>query len=65
MWPDPVSDCWLHPDAEVRRSPVSGEVLFAGADIPAGTAVSRLGGRLVTGAELRQVLRINGGSAGR
>jgi hypothetical protein len=52
MWQEPESDCWLHPGIEVRRSPISGDGLFAKAPIPAGTAVSRLGGRLVTGQEL-------------
>jgi SET domain-containing protein len=56
MWPLPESDCWLHPAAEVRLSPVAGEGLFASTLIRAGTAVSRLGGRLVTGAELRRIL---------
>lgn len=46
-------DCWLHPDIEVRSSPIAGDGLFARAPIPAGTLVSRLGGRLVSGAELR------------
>lgn len=56
MWPEPSPGCWLHPDVEVRPSPVSGEGLFARAPLRTGTAVSRLGGRLVTGAELRRLL---------
>jgi hypothetical protein len=36
----------------VKRSPIEGDGLFARAPIAAGTPVSRLGGRLVTGAEL-------------
>jgi len=56
MWPMPESDCWLHPAVEVRLSPVAGEGLFATTSISAGSAVSRLGGRLMTGAELRQLL---------
>jgi uncharacterized protein len=52
----PDSDCWLHPAAEVRPSLVAGEGLFASTHIRVGTAVSRLGGRLVTGAELRRLL---------
>ena len=51
----PAADCWLHPDVEVRRSPIEGQGLFAGAAIPAGTVVSRLGGRLVSGDELRRL----------
>lgn len=49
----PESDCWLHPDVQVRVSPIEGRGLFAGRAIRAGTVVSRLGGRLVTGAELQ------------
>jgi hypothetical protein len=49
----PEPDCWLHPDVEVRASEIEGKGLFALSHIPAGTAVSRVGGRLVTGAELQ------------
>ncbi|HEV7710351.1 MAG TPA: hypothetical protein VGP16_19305, partial [Asanoa sp.] len=52
----PEPDCWLHPDAEVRDSPIAGRGLFATAVIPAGTVVSRLGGRLVSGQQLRDLL---------
>jgi len=52
----PEPNCWLHPDVEVRSSPIAGRGLFASAPIPTGTVVSRLGGRLVTGAELRGLL---------
>jgi hypothetical protein len=48
----PEPDCWLHPDVEVRHSPIAGEGLFARSPLPAGTVVSRLGGRLVTWPEL-------------
>ena len=54
--PPPAADCWLHPDVEVRRSPIEGHGLFAGAAIPAGTVVSRIGGRLVSGEELRRLI---------
>lgn len=53
---NPESDCWLHPDIEVRRSSIQGRGLFARAPIPAGTVVSRLGGRLVSGTELRRLI---------
>jgi uncharacterized protein len=56
MWPTPEPDCWLHPAAEIRSSPIAGKGLFARTAIPKGTAVSRLGGRLVTGQELRRLL---------
>lgn len=55
MTAPPGPDCWLHPDVEVRRSPISGHGLFATARITAGTAVSRLGGRLVSTAQLREL----------
>lgn len=51
-WPTPEPDCWLHPDVEVRRSPIHGLGLFARLPIAEGAAVSRLGGRMVSGAEL-------------
>ena len=60
MWSMPGSDCWLHPAVEVRPSPVSGEGLYARTSIRVGAAVSRLGGRIVTGRELRRLLRTSG-----
>lgn len=54
--PKPEPDCWLHADVEVRRSAIEGRGLFARAPIPAGTVVSRLGGRLVSGAELARLI---------
>jgi SET domain-containing protein len=56
MIPEPKPDCWLHPDVEVRRSPIAGHGLFARSPIPAGTIVSRLGGRLVNSAELKRLI---------
>jgi SET domain-containing protein len=52
----PEPDCWLHPAVAVAPSPIHGEGLFARAPIAAGTVVSRLGGRLVSGTELRRLL---------
>ena len=54
MAPEP--DCWLHPAVEVRRSAIQGRGLFARVGIPAGTVVSRLGGRLVSTAELHRLI---------
>jgi hypothetical protein len=51
----PALDCWLHPDLDVRPSPIAGLGLFAGAPIGAGTVVSRLGGELVSSARLREL----------
>jgi uncharacterized protein len=48
----PEPECWLHADLEVRPSSVAHLGLFARAAIPASTVVSRLGGRLVSGAQL-------------
>ncbi|HWG25244.1 SET domain-containing protein [Actinospica sp.] len=45
----------MHPHIEVRTSPIQGRGLFAVAPIAAGTVVSRVGGRLVSGAELAAV----------
>jgi len=53
---EPEPDCWLHPDVEVRPSAVAGRGLFATRDLPAGTHVSRLGGRLVDTATLRDLI---------
>jgi uncharacterized protein len=52
----PPASCWLHPSVEVRPSPIAGRGLFATADLPARTVVSRLGGRLVSTAELTRVI---------
>jgi SET domain-containing protein len=52
----PTSRCWLHPSIEVRPSPIEGRGLFATATLPAGTVVSRLGGRLVDTDELSRLL---------
>jgi uncharacterized protein len=51
----PEPDCWLHPDVDVRPSPIAGLGLFAVAPIGAGTVVSRLGGHLVTGQRLEDL----------
>jgi uncharacterized protein len=64
MTAPPEPDCWLHPDVEVRRSPISGRGLFATAPIRPGTVVSRLGGRLVTTAELRDLFAAAAGDPG-
>jgi hypothetical protein len=53
---EPEPDCWLHPGVAVRRSAIEGRGLVARAGIPAGTVVSRLGGRLVTTDELRHLI---------
>jgi uncharacterized protein len=52
----PPATCWLHPCVEVRPSLVAGRGLFPTADLPVGTVVSRLGGRLVSTTELARVM---------
>ncbi|WP_155373901.1 SET domain-containing protein [Catellatospora vulcania] len=52
---EPAADCWLHADVEVGTSAIAGTGLFARRALPAGTVVSRLGGRLVSGARLREL----------
>jgi hypothetical protein len=54
--PAPEPDCWLRPGVEVRESPIEGKGLFACEPIPAGIVVSRLGGRLVSWAELNRLI---------
>jgi len=51
----PGPDCWLHPDVRPAASPIAGTGLFATAPMAEGTEVARLGGRLVTTAELREL----------
>jgi uncharacterized protein len=53
---DPDPECWLHPDVEVRPSPVAGRGLFTTIDLPARTPVSRLGGTLVDTETLRSLI---------
>lgn len=53
---EPAAECWLHDDVAVGPSAIAGRGLFATAPIPQGTAVSRLGGRLCSTAELRELL---------
>ncbi|MDT0268402.1 SET domain-containing protein-lysine N-methyltransferase [Streptomyces sp. DSM 44915] len=56
--------CWLHPDAEVRPSPIAGRGLFARAPLAADTVVERLGGRLIDGATLAGLTRHDSLSVG-
>jgi hypothetical protein len=50
------SEPWLHPDVEVRASPIDGHGLFATASLDAGVVVVRLGGRVVGTDELRSLI---------
>lgn len=49
------TECWVHPALEIRASSIEGRGLFATAPIAANTIVARLGGRLVTRAELLEL----------
>jgi hypothetical protein len=50
------SEPWLHPDVEVRASPIDGQGLFATASLDEGVVVVRLGGRVVGTDELRALI---------
>ena len=54
--PDLAAECWLRRDVEVRPSAIAGRGLFATVDLAARTVVSRLGGRLVDTAALRELV---------
>jgi len=54
--PDARVTCWLHPSVAVGPSPIQGVGLFARENLSAGTVISRLGGRLVSTDELRDLL---------
>jgi uncharacterized protein len=51
----PEPQCWLHSDLVIGPSPIAQLGLFARAAIPSGAVVSRLGGRLVTERNLREL----------
>lgn len=56
----PPTDVWADERVEVRPSPIEGRGLFAGDDIDAGTVVLRLGGRLVSSADLAALIATTG-----
>jgi hypothetical protein len=49
------AECWVHPALEIRASSIEGHGLFATAPIAAGMVIARLGGRLVTRAQLLEL----------
>jgi uncharacterized protein len=59
--PEPDPECWLHPAVDVGPSPVAGRGLFTTVDLPRGTVVSRLGGRLVGTATLHAMIEAGEG----
>lgn len=56
----PGGEVWAHPALQVRPSGIAGRGLFAGVDLAAGTVVLRLGGRLVSSAELADLIAAAG-----
>ena len=52
----PSAECWLHPSVFVGASAISGLGLFARSNLSTGTVISRLGGHLVSTAEMRDLL---------
>src|SRR3954467_8470714 len=56
MVEEPPAQVWTPPSLRPLRSAISGDGLFAGADIIAGSRVFQLGGRLVSTAELSALI---------
>ena len=52
----PAPDVWVHPNVALGASRIEGTGLFTTEPIPAGTLVIRLGGRLVSTAELNDLI---------
>ena len=52
----PPSAVWIDDRLVVRPSPIEGNGLFATSDIPVGTVVVRMGGRLVSTPELAELI---------
>lgn len=55
--PSVPTDVWMDERLGVRDSSIEGSGLFFTQDLPAGTIVIRLGGRLVSSAELDVMMR--------
>jgi hypothetical protein len=55
-WPLPPPDVWLDERLVVGDSPIEGQGLFFAEDLRAATVVMRLGGRLVSSAELDSLI---------
>lgn len=52
---DATTESWTHPAAQQRSSAIEGDGLFTTDDLPAGTIVARLRGRLVDDVELAEL----------
>ena len=53
---EPATDVWMDERLVVRASPIEGHGLFFTSDVGEGTVVIRLGGTLVTSAELDRLI---------
>jgi hypothetical protein len=53
---EPPDEVWVHEHISAGRSRIEGDGLFASRDLPAGTVVLRLAGRLVTSADLAALI---------
>jgi hypothetical protein len=53
---EPPPDIWVHDKVTVARSTIEGDGLFAADDLVAGTVLIRLAGRLVSSAELVEIM---------
>jgi uncharacterized protein len=58
------TECWLDPRITTGTSSIEGTGLFTTAVIPAGVVVVRMGGRLVSSAELQELLNRSAGGGG-
>lgn len=54
---EPGPEVWVDERLNVSESPIEGSGLFFTVDVPPGTVVIRLGGRLVSSAELDRLIR--------
>ena len=55
---------WTHPAARRRSSEIAGDGIFTGEDLPAGTIIARLCGRVVDDATLRRLLAVAAAGGG-
>ena len=53
---EPGREVWVDDRVEIRPSEIEGRGLFVQADVPEGTVLIRLGGRLVSSAELQALM---------
>jgi hypothetical protein len=61
---EPPAGVWVHPGVGAGRSAIEGHGLFARQQLDVGVVVVRLGGRLVSSAELNVLLASSSGESG-